>query len=162
MRWLKSVRIQHSCHFELENLLELVGEGLPDVIIVRLEGHSEKTDLFTFETSYFPGELRNHHIGKSFVDQHRGVPEKELIIIEGGELHRVFEEAWASRETRTWKFFGSRIVISERFEDTVEIDSGTFGNHVELVGDCKMQISPGVRHKFREFRFLRSEADDLG
>ncbi len=49
------------------------------------------------------------------------MPEKELILAEGGQLHRVFEEARASGKSGSRNGREPRIVVFATFENAAEI-----------------------------------------
>ena len=41
----------------------------------------------------------------------------------------------------------------------MEVDATGFGDYVELIGDCKLEIAPGIGHQLHQLGFERGEPD---
>ncbi len=83
-----------------EQLAQLVGERRPRVVRLGLERHAEDADGLALQPAVAPFE-RGHDVGRqALVDLHRGLADREVVAGEGGELHRVLEQARAGGEAR--------------------------------------------------------------
>src|SRR5258705_10161461 len=77
---------------ELQDALELVAKARTDVVRFRLERHAENADGHHREVKTL-FEARNEIERQTFVNHHARLPEVEVVVVEGGQLHRVLEQA---------------------------------------------------------------------
>jgi len=77
--------------------LSLVGEAGAGVVGAGFEGHAEDADGELVE-GVAAFEAVDEVEGEAFVDGHGGVAEGEVVVVEGGELHGVLEQAGSGGE----------------------------------------------------------------
>ena len=92
---------------------------------------------------------------------HRRLAHREVVAREGGELHRVLEEAGPGGKARPREVGGPGIVAADRVEDVRVIHAGLVGDHEELVGDRELHVAPGVGEELGELGLLGARPDDL-
>ena len=66
-------------------------------------------------------ELADDVQRQTLVDQHRRVAEREVVVVERGQLHRVLEQARPGREAGTGHVRGARVVLREALADALEV-----------------------------------------
>ena len=87
--------------------------------------------------------------------------EREAVLIEGGDLHRVLEEAGSRPETGPGHVRRTRVLVRDRVADALEVEAEVIGDHEELIGGRKLDVPPGVGEELGQLRLLRNELDDL-
>ena len=97
---------------------------------------------------------------QALVDHHARVPEREVVVVERRELHRVLEQARPGREPGPGHVGRTRVVVRERGADALEVEAEVVGDHVELVGGRELDVAPRVREQLGELGFLDVEVDD--
>ena len=97
---------------------------------------------------------------QSLVDEHRGVAELEGVVAEGGELHRVLEQAGSRGEARPGHVLRTRIILGEAGTDALEVDALRVGHHVELVHRGELDVAPRVGEELGELGLFRRQLDD--
>src|SRR5207245_8892389 len=100
--------------------------------------------------------------GKAFVDLHRGLAHLKGVGRKSGELHRVLQQAWAGRETGSRQVGRAWIVLADRAQDAVVVESGTADDLEELIGDSELHVPPGVGQEVRRLTLASGGTDDLG
>src|SRR5215469_10627209 len=89
------------------------------------------------------------------------MPHEKVVARKSRKLERIFQQTGAGGKTRARKVPHSRIFLNHGAVNSVEIQSIALREHVELVGDCKIQIAPAVREELRHFGLQRGKLDDL-
>ena len=144
-----------------ERFLELVAQRGAGVVDVGLERHTEQPDRHPREI-IAPAKVFADVQHQALVDQHGGVAEAELVLGEGGELHRVLHQARARREARGRNAAGARIVSPHRIVDPAVIETRRLRDQVELVRGRELDVAVGVAEELCEFRLARLHDDQLG
>src|SRR5439155_11107078 len=106
------IRIQHRRVVEAQDLAELVRQGVADVVDVRLEGHAKDADLLSSQVVAF-AQLLNDEVRKAFIEIDSEVSQREAVVLEGDQLHRVLHEAGTGGETGSGKIPHSRVVLAQ-------------------------------------------------
>ena len=96
--------------------------------------------------------MRDEVIGQPLVDQHRGVPHEKIVPGERRKLQGVLQQAGAGRETRPGEAGHAGIIARDGVIDAIEVEPVTLGEHVKLVGNGKIEVSPTVGEELGEFR----------
>ena len=87
--------------------------------------------------------------------------DRERVVVEGGELHRVFDEARAGGEPRLREAREARIVGSDRLMDPLEVRAVALGDEIELVRDREGEIAVGVGEELGKLRLDGRDRKDL-
>jgi len=145
---------------EFQDLLELVGQGITRVVTIALERHAQDPH-HPFPQGMTGLEFVYYEIGQAFIDQHGGMPQEEIVVIEGGQLHGVLEKTRPRGQTRPHESLGTGVVVAHGMVDTVKVQVVLLGDHVELVGNGELDIAPYIGEKLGQFRFQGIQNQDL-
>ena len=151
---------EHLPRLQGEEVAQLVAQRIARVVALGLEGHPENAHDPVREIEIALREVDQAR-GQSFVDQHRGMPERERIAAEGRQLHRVFEQTRPGREPGAGHSLHARIVVPAAVQDAIEVQAVLAGDRVELVDDGELDVAAGVRHQLAELGFHRRHFDEL-
>src|SRR5262245_63352283 len=94
----KWIGAQHLLRLEPKEMLELVAQAVTPVVALTLEGHAQDARRHVRDV-VSSLELGDEVKRQALVDHHAGVAERELVVVERGELHRVLQEARSRRKT---------------------------------------------------------------
>ena len=87
--------------------------------------------------------------------------QREIVVVERRELHRVLEQAGPGGEARGGHVRGPRVVLGEPAPDPVEVQALLVGHHVELVGGGELDVAPDVGEQLGQLRLFRRHHHDL-
>ena len=144
-----------------QELAQLVAERRARVVRFGLEGHPEDPDGLARQAAVASLEGRDDVGGQALVDLHRGLAEREVVGREGGQLHRVLEQARPGGEARPRQVGGARVVLADRAQDVRVVDARIVGDGEELVRDRELHVPPGVGEQLGQLGFLGRRPDRL-
>ena len=88
---------------------------------------------------------------QTLVNQHGGVSQKEIIAGKNGQLQRVLHSAGPGSKPGGSEAAHASIILGNGIMNAVEVETARGSEHVELLGDCEIQITPTVREQLRQF-----------
>ena len=97
---------------------------------------------------------------QALVDRHRRVAEREVVVVERGQLHRVLEQARPGGEPGAGHVRRPRVVLGQARADPLEVEAAVVGHHVELVGRRELDVAPGVGEQLGQLGLLGRQLDD--
>ena len=106
-----------------QELAQLVAQRRARVVRLGLERHPEDADGLAGEAAVAAFERRDDVRRQALVDLHRGLAEREVIGGEGGQLHRVLEQARTGGEAGAGQVGGARVVLADRPQDVRVVDA---------------------------------------
>ena len=155
------VGAQHRAGLEGQDPLELVGQAGPGVVGAALERHAEDADGHGRQVEALLQAV--HQVQRhALVDGHRGVAEREVVVVERRELHGVLEQARPGGEARGRHVGGPRVVLGQPLPDALEVEAAVVGHHVELVGGRELDVPPDVGEQLGQLGLFRRQRRRAG
>src|ERR1700730_17217228 len=151
------VRAEDLAAFELQELPHLEGERLAGIVVVAFERHPQEPNRLVRETVL--AELLQQHARETLIDEHRILAERKLVIGEGSQLHRVFEQARSGGETSTGKAAHAWIVERDGAVDARVVQAVFRAKRVELISGSKGNVPPCIAEQLAQLSFLGRELD---
>src|SRR5512138_415820 len=144
------IGVQDRCTVKSQYFPDFVGQRVPDVVYIGFEGHSENSHLLGCQIVFVP-QLVDDEVGKSFIDHHGCVAENKIIAVEGGQLHRVLEQARPGGKACARQRRGPAVAVHHHLADVVVVHTETTADHVKLIRHGELDIAPSVGKEFDQF-----------
>ena len=88
------------------------------------------------------------------------MPEREAVVVEGGQLHGVLEQAGPGRKSRSRQIGSPWVVLDHRPPDPFVVQPVVVRHHVELVGGGKLDVAVRVGEELCQLGLLRLDPHD--